>query len=190
MMDQSAISLKLLLVGEGNVGKTSLLVRFAEDQFCDSYPDFESKMRLVDVGGRAIKIVITDTAGQENFRTLTGGMYHSVSGVFCVYDITNKESFDKLGTWVTGTRKYVPGKDVIVSVIGNKTDLESERVVSTAEGQKFATDHEMDFYETSALSGENVMQAFEHLIEAIMDVRSGGSGRSKNKDGNGCCLLM
>jgi len=189
-MDQSAISLKLLLVGEGNVGKTSILVRFAEDQFADSYPDFESKLRLVEIGGRPIKVVITDTAGQENFRTLTGGMYHSVSGVFCVYDITCRESFDKLGTWVKGTRKYVPGKDVIVSIIGNKIDLASERVVTTAEGQKFAQDNEMEFYETSALTGENVMSAFEHLIEGIMDVRSGGSGRSKNSGGNGCCLLM
>jgi len=189
-MDQSAISLKLLLVGEGNVGKTSLLVRFAEDQFADSYQDFESKMRLLEIGGRPIKVVITDTAGQENFRTLTGGMYHSVSGVFCVYDITCKESFEKLGTWIKGTRKYVPGKDVIVSIIGNKTDLENERVVTTAEGQKFAADNEMEFYETSALTGENVMYAFEHLIEGIMNVRSGGSSKAKGKSGNGCCLLM
>jgi len=189
-MDQSAISLKLLLVGEGNVGKTSLLVRFAEDQFADSYADFESKVRLVEIGGRTVKVVITDTAGQENFRTLTGGMYHSVSGVFCVYDITNQESFDKLDTWVKGTRRYVPGNDVIVSVIGNKTDLASERVISTAQGQKFASDNGMEFYETSALSGENVMSAFEHLIEGIMDVRSGNRGRSSDGGSRGCCLLM
>jgi len=189
-MDQSAISLKLLLVGEGNVGKTSLLVRFAEDQFSDSYTDFESKMRLLEIGGRPIKVVITDTAGQENFRTLTGGMYHSVSGVFCVYDITCQESFNKLGTWVTGTRRYVPGKDVIVSIIGNKIDLASERVISTAQGQKFATDNEMDFYETSALTGENVMHAFEKLIESIMDARAGGRGRSKKNGDSSCCSLM
>jgi len=189
-MDQSAISLKLILVGEGNVGKTSLLERFAEDQFADSYPDFENKMRLIEIGGRAIKIVITDTAGQENFRTLTGGMYHGVCGVFCVFDITNKESFDKLDSWVKGTRRYVPGEDVIVSIIGNKTDLASQRVISTADGQKFATDHQMDYYETSALTGENVMSAFEHLIENILDVRNGGSGRSNKGDGNGCCLIM
>jgi len=182
--------LKLLLVGEGNVGKTSLLVRFIEDQFADTYSDFESKFRLIEIGGRTIKVVITDTAGQENFRTLTGGMYHGVSGVFCVYDITNKESFDKLDTWVKGTRKYVPAEDVIVSIIGNKIDLSSGRVVSTAEGQKFASDNGMHFYETSALNGENVMNAFEHLLEEIMDVRNGGGRRSKKSGDSGCCLLL
>ena len=88
-----------------------------------------------------------------------------------------------------GTRKYVPAEDVIVSIIGNKIDLSSERVVSTAEGQKFASDNNMHFYETSALNGENVMNAFEHLLEEIMDVRNGGP-RSKKSGGNGCCLLM
>ena len=101
-----------------------------------------------------------------------------------------QESFDKLDTWVKGTRRYVPGKDVIVSIIGNKIDLASERVISTAQGQKFATDNEMDFYETSALTGENVMHAFEQLIESIMDARAGGRGRSKNNGDSSCCSLM
>ena len=101
-----------------------------------------------------------------------------------------QESFEKLDSWVKGTRKYVPGKDVIVSIIGNKTDLASERVITTQQGQKFATDNEMDFYETSALTGENVMHAFEQLIESILDARSGGRGRSKKQGSSGCCLLM
>lgn len=124
----------------------------------------------------------------HSFRTLTGGMYHSVSGVFCVYDITCQESFDKLGTWIQGTQRYMPGEGVVVSIIGNKTDLAAQRVVSTAQGQKFATDNHMHFYETSALTGENVMHAFEHLIEDILDARDGNKGQDNS--GGGCCTLL
>ena len=125
---------------------------------------------------------------QHSFRTLTGGMYHGVSGVFCVYDITCQESFDKLGTWVQGTQRYMPGSQVVVSIVGNKTDLAVQRVVSTAQGKQFATDNKMQFYETSALTGENVMHAFEQLIEDILKARNGDSGHSK--EGKGCCTLL
>lgn len=117
-------------------------------------------------------------------------MYHSVSGVFCVYDVTCQESFDKLDTWVQGTQRYMPGEGVVVSIIGNKTDLAAQRVVSTAQGQKFADDHKMRFYETSALTGENVMHAFEQLVEDILDVRYGKENKKGPKPPCPCCTLL
>ena len=114
-------------------------------------------------------------------------MYHSVSGVFCVYDVTCQESFDKLDTWVQGTQRYMPKEGVVVSIIGNKTDLAAQRVVSTAQGQKFAEDHKMRFNETSALTGENVMHAFEQLVEDILDVRG---GKTDDPEPCRCCTLL
>ena len=122
----------------------------------------------------------------HSFRTLTGGMYHSVSGVFCVYDITCQESFDKLGTWIQGTQRYMPGEGVVVSIIGNKTDLAAQRVVSTAQGQKFATDNHMHFYETSALTGENVRAAFTDAIMSFIEGPNDNGDTPKDRKHHGC----
>ena len=116
-------------------------------------------------------------------------MYHGVSGVFCVYDITNKESFTKLESWIKGTRRYAPGEEVVVSIVGNKTDLSTQRVVTEAQGQKFASDNGLRYYETSALTGDNVMQAFEQLISDILNAHNNSRKRQSGGGGCGCTLL-
>jgi len=184
------VNVKMILVGEGDVGKTSLLVRYADNQFSDSFPDFESKTRIIEMDGVTVKVLLTDTAGQENFRTLTGGMYQGVSGLFVVYDITKPETFEKLDEWTSGSRCYLPARGVHYCILGNKKDLEAERKVSTEDGQKFAQANNAHFFETSALDGTGVDEAFTALLTDIVAEKTGKNTQKKDKASSGCCEVM
>lgn len=123
------------------------------------------------VSGKVVKATIWDTAGQERFRTLTSSYYRGAHGVVLVYDVTRPETFAHLSQWLSEIEMYSPsgGKAVVKLLVGNKTDLESDRVVSTAEGEAWARAKGMLFIESSAKSGEAVRSVFEEAVAKVLE---------------------
>jgi small GTP-binding protein len=157
------LSFKFVLVGESGVGKTAMCKQFCEHSFTpNSAPTvgLEFGTRIVQVETVRIKLHIWDTAGQERFHSITRSYFRASAGVIFVYDVTKRESFGKIGDWVDTAGQLAPPTAVKV-LVGNKTDLASNnRAVSQAEAQDFAAQHDLSFFETSALSGDRLDDTF------------------------------
>jgi small GTP-binding protein len=165
------LSFKFVLVGESGVGKTAICKRFCDNTFVDNGTPtigLEFGARIVQVNDTRIKLQIWDTAGQERFHSITRSYFRASAAVILVYDVTKRESFGKLGVWVENAMQLSPPTAVKV-LIGNKTDLPAQRTVSTAEAQDFADQNSLRFFETSALSGDRLEDAF---LETAQDVHA------------------
>ncbi len=161
--------IKLVIVGDSSVGKTNLLLRYADDKFdANQKPtigmDFLS--RDIVIGKHSVKVQFWDTAGQEKYKAIASSYYKVASGVLLVYDISRRETFQKLDSWYNEIMNFT-NKGMKIMLIGNKMDLETERQVSADEGRMFAEKKGMFFWETSAKVNidRRVHQAFESLIQ-------------------------
>eukprot|EP01119_Soliformovum_irregulare_P005071 TRINITY_DN1644_c0_g1_i1.p1 TRINITY_DN1644_c0_g1~~TRINITY_DN1644_c0_g1_i1.p1 ORF type:complete len:136 (+),score=38.41 TRINITY_DN1644_c0_g1_i1:316-723(+) len=114
---------------------------------------------MINIEGSQIKLQIWDTAGQEKFRSITRSYYRGTTGAILVYDITRRETFDRLSEWLEDCRKYA-NENIVIMLIGNKCDLQEKRQISREEGEKFAKDNGLFFLEASARTDENVDEAF------------------------------
>mmetsp|Transcript_4676 Transcript_4676/g.6916 ORF Transcript_4676/g.6916 Transcript_4676/m.6916 type:complete len:219 (+) Transcript_4676:118-774(+) len=161
---------KLVFLGDQSVGKTSLIKRFMYDSFDTSYKatvglDFLSKTMYLD--NRTIRLQLWDTAGQERFRSIIPSYIRNASVAIVVYDITDRKSFLSAPKWLDDVKKD-RGNDVLIMLVGNKTDLaEEQRMVSTEEGQQFAKEWNVMFIETSAKMGYNVKALFSRIAESL-----------------------
>ncbi|KAI8143901.1 small GTPase superfamily [Fennellomyces sp. T-0311] len=170
-------TLKLLLIGNSSVGKSSLLLRFTDDTFLPQDEvsatigvDFKVAMKTIE--GRTYKLTIWDTAGQERFRTLTSSYYRGAQGVILVYDVSSRESFEALNTWWNEVNTYCSSPDVVKMIVGNKVDKESSRAVTTKEGAEMARKLQTLFIECSAKTNAGVQEAFEELVTKIIETPS------------------
>jgi len=177
-MEDSADPLKILLVGDAAVGKTCLLNRIYGDDFAETNEDWELKRTQLTSGNITRQVILTDTAGQERFRQLTSMSFKNVDIVFIVYAIDDKESFDHVEKWVGEVNRYVTNKAIPRVLVGNKVDLDS-RVVSTEQGQAYASAHTMQFLETSAKTKQNVDEMVRIALTPPAPAKS-----------SGCCLLQ
>ncbi|KAI1789880.1 ras-domain-containing protein [Ganoderma leucocontextum] len=167
------VNVKLLLIGNSSVGKSSLLLRFSDEQWL---PEDESsatigvdfRVHKMDVKGKKVKLSIWDTAGQERFRTITSSYYRGAQGIILVYDVANRESFDALPKWFAELETYVSSA-VVKIIVGNKVDKEYSRQVPASEGQAFATRMNALFVEASAKTAVGVQEAFRDVVERIID---------------------
>ncbi|KAJ7002522.1 hypothetical protein NC653_007877 [Populus alba x Populus x berolinensis] len=153
---------KLLLIGDSSVGKSCLLLRFADDSYVDSYIStigVDFKIRTVEQDGKTIKLQIWDTAGQERFRTITSSYYRGAHGIIIVYDVTEMESFNNVKQWLHEIDRYA-NDSVCKLLVGNKCDLVENKVVDTQTAKAFADELGIPFLETSAKDSINVEQAF------------------------------
>ncbi|KAG6780137.1 hypothetical protein POTOM_012991 [Populus tomentosa] len=153
---------KLLLIGDSSVGKSCLLLRFADDSYVDSYIStigVDFKIRTVEQDGKTIKLQIWDTAGQERFRTITSSYYRGAHGIIIVYDVTEMESFNNVKQWLNEIDRYA-NDSVCKLLVGNKCDLVENKVVDTQTAKAFADELGIPFLETSAKDSINVEQAF------------------------------
>lgn len=165
---------KLVFLGEQAVGKTSIITRFMYDTFDNNYQatigiDFLSKtLHLED---RTVRLQLWDTAGQERFRSLIPSYIRDSSAAIVVYDITNRTSFLNTTRWIDDVRAE-RGNDVIIALVGNKTDLTEKRQVSHDEGEQKAQEHDIMFIETSAKGGFNIKPLFRKLASALPGLES------------------
>ncbi|KDE07987.1 hypothetical protein MVLG_01692 [Microbotryum lychnidis-dioicae p1A1 Lamole] len=160
---------KLVFLGEQSVGKTSLITRFMYDTFDNTYQatigiDFLSKTMYLE--DRTVRLQLWDTAGQERFRSLIPSYIRDSSVAVVVYDITNRTSFTNTNNWVDDVRTE-RGNDVIIVLVGNKTDLNDKRQVTTEEAEIKSKELNVMFIETSAKAGHNVKPLFRKIAQAL-----------------------
>ncbi|CAK88667.1 unnamed protein product (macronuclear) [Paramecium tetraurelia] len=162
---------KLVIIGNSGVGKSSLLLRFADDQFSESYlttigVDF--RFRTLPIDGKNVKLQIWDTAGQERFRTITSAYYKGADGIVMVYDVTQGQSFDDIDKfWLHEVESYGE-KNVQLLIIGNKNDLDEQKQVETSKAEEYCKSHNMLFMECSAKTADHVNNAFLELSRKLM----------------------
>ncbi|XP_026874372.1 ras-related protein Rab-41 isoform X3 [Electrophorus electricus] len=160
---------KLVFLGEQSVGKTSLITRFMYDSFDNTYQatigiDFLSKTMYLE--DRTIRLQLWDTAGQERFRSLIPSYIRDSAAAVVVYDIANLNSFQQTSKWIDDVRTE-RGSDVIIMLVGNKTDLADKRQVSVEAAERKARDLNVMYIETSAKAGYNVKQLFRRVAAAL-----------------------
>lgn len=191
---------KLLLIGDSGVGKTCLIIRFAEDNFNSTYIStigIDFKVKTIEVDGKKVKLQVWDTAGQERFKTITTAYYRGAMGIILVYDITDDKSFENIQNWMKSIKENASA-GVSRMLLGNKCDIEAKRKVTKETGEKLAKDHGIRFFETSAKSSINVEESFLALARDILQKSSkkpGPAGRevkitsSTEKKSSKCVLL-
>jgi Ras-related protein Rab-6A len=166
MTEEDVQHFKIIFLGDQYVGKSSILNRFYQGKFEEDYQatiglDFHSKN--VNINGSPVRLLLYDTAGQEKFKSLIPMYIRDANIILVVYDITSKDSFTHTEHWVNET-KDLKREDAIFVLIGNKLDLESNRIVSTKEAEDYATEKGFLFFEVSAKTGVNVDELFENRI--------------------------
>lgn len=166
----SDYKIQLIIVGDAEVGKTSILLQYTKAFFtnqqlstigCDYYTKNEK------VGNNNIKVKIWDTAGQERYRSLTQNFYRNADGVLIVYDVTDRETFDRVKEWIYSIYQTKSRKKIKLALIGNKIDINA-RQVTTDEGKKLAEHYDIPFFETSAKSNIAISDSFKKLIDVIL----------------------
>jgi len=177
---------KHIIIGDTGVGKSCLLLQFTDKRFQpvhDLTIGVEFGARMITIDGKQIKLQIWDTAGQEAFRSITRSYYRGAAGALLVYDITRRDTFNHLTTWLEDARQH-SNSNMVIMLIGNKSDLESRREVKKEEGEAFAREHGLVFMETSAKTAANVEEAFintareiyEKIQEGVFDINNEANG--------------
>jgi len=161
--------LKYIIIGDPSVGKSNILLKYAHNKFTNEYQatigvEFGAKNLTLD--GKIFRIQIWDTAGQENFRSITRAYYKNSVCAIVTYDITNRNSFENVQDWIDEVKSQTP-KEILLVLVGNKIDLENERVVSFDEGKKLSKNNDMLFFETSAKNGNGINDVFLNSCREI-----------------------
>ena len=195
------LKFKMIVLGESRVGKTSLIKRYTKDQFGGVYLttvgiDFQDK--FIEIEDKKVKLQVWDTAGQERFRNVAKNYFQSTQGFLLVFDITDKESFQKLNDfWIGQLKMNAPEKAKSV-LVGNKSDLAGQRQVSIEDAEEFAKNNNLKYYEVSAKDGTKVVELFFYLANEIYQSHTYEEinenktitlkkEKSKKKDKKKCC---
>jgi len=166
---RSQYVLKVVVVGDGAVGKTSLIIRYTEGHFRESYIVTIGSgfaVKALNLGGTLVKLQLWDLAGQPHFSSVRPVFYRGSVGAILVYDVTRRETFENIPGWFREVTQ-VTG-DLTSVLLANKVDLADQRVVSTEEGLAFAQKQGWSYFETSAKDGRGVNEAFRHIAEEVV----------------------
>ena len=173
---------KVLLLGNSDVGKSSLLLRYVDSVWNDAFVPtigVDFKVKTLTINEKKVKMQIWDTAGQERFRTVVSTYFRGAHGILLLYDVTNRDSFKNLESWLIEIEKNAKEK-VLKILIGNKCDLGEDREITIEEGKAFALRNGMEFMETSAKMNTNVTEAFETLGKLMIEFNSKSNNLTQN----------
>ncbi|KAJ6513837.1 ras family-domain-containing protein [Mycena polygramma] len=173
---------KVVLIGDSGVGKSNLLSRFTRNEFnleSKSTIGVEFATRSIDVDGKTVKAQIWDTAGQERYRAITSAYYRGAVGALLVYDIAKHASYVNVTRWLKELRDHADS-NIVIMLVGNKSDLKHLRAVPTDEAKAFSTENGLSFIETSALDASNVEGAFQTILTDIYRIVSSKSLEQSN----------
>ena len=170
MSSESSKTFKILTIGESGVGKTCILRRFVENKFLKNHLatiGIDFKTKTLNINNQEIKLKIWDTAGEERFRNITTQYYKGADGIVLIYDVTDDASYEKIRDWMEQILANTKREDIGLVLLGNKCDMEP-RAVSEEQGNKLAEELNVNYFETSALNGNGINEAFESLTKDIM----------------------
>lgn len=163
---------KIVVIGDHNCGKSCILLRFAENTFRDDHVTtlgVDFKLKTIKQDRDRIRLELWDTAGMERYRTIYNSYYHSAHGVMCVFDMTDKRSFENIKNyWLQEVRRHAP-QNAVLMIVANKADLVDQRSVDFAEAEKFASELGISLYEVSAKTGINCEEAFLEMAAAMRE---------------------
>ena len=198
MTTEPSVTFKILTIGESGVGKTCILRRFVENKFLKNHLatiGIDFKTKTLTINNQEIKLKIWDTAGQERFRNITTQYYKGADGIVLVYDVTDEASYEKIKDWMDQILSNTQKEDIGLVLLGNKCDMEP-RNVTEEQGNKMAEELKISYFETSALTGQGIKEAFEQLTRDIMKKKGVGNDNGENidlkkkkkkKKGGDCC---
>jgi Ras-related protein Rab-1A len=172
MTDSYDYLIKCLIIGDSGTGKSSLMVRFADEIFNSKYIStigVDFKIKTIQYSNKNIKFQIWDTAGQERFRNITSSYYRGAHAIIVCYDITDKQTFNNIIKWLEEIEKYTNSKPLLI-LCGTKLDLEKYREITYEEGDNFAKSNNMLFFETSSKLNSNIYQIFEDIAKHITSI--------------------
>ena len=182
--NQNKVDIKIITLGDSHVGKSSLIVKYIENKFSNTYMStigFDLKHKQINLkDGTEAKIMIYDTAGQERFKSLAANYIKKANGILLVYDIADHSTFENIGMWMESITEEKGDKLPIV-LVGNKADLEDERQVLYKEGKDLAENKGFHFYETSCKNGTNVTECFLDLAELVYEKSGKKLSQNSNK---------
>ncbi|VUC24350.1 unnamed protein product [Clonostachys rosea] len=164
----------VVLIGDSGVGKSNLLSRFTRNEFnidSKSTIGVEFATRSIQVDSKTIKAQIWDTAGQERYRAITSAYYRGAVGALLVYDISKHQTYENVTRWLKELRDHADA-NIVIMLVGNKSDLRHLRAVPTEEAKAFASENHLSFIETSALDASNVELAFQNILTEIYRIVS------------------
>lgn len=179
-----------------------MLMRYVDNTFTNNFFNtigVDFKMKSIYLDKKALRLQIWDTAGQERFQTITCNYYHGAQGIFVVYDITDRESFNSVKMWMGEIKKYAQ-PNVIKILVGNKNDMEEKREISFEEGKEMADSYNIDFFETSAKETYQIDKSFNEISKLIVDkmnkapqviedenLHISGVNNKRKSENKGCC---
>jgi Ras-related protein Rab-1A len=163
---------KLLIIGDSGVGKSCILLRFADNNFIDSYIStigVDFKIKTIQINGKTIKLQIWDTAGQERFRTITSSYYRGANGIICVYDVTDKETFSNIKKeWLPQIERYAP-EQVKTIVVGTKTDMTTKIEIQHTDATEYFNSLNVKNYRVSAKNGQGIDEMFNDFAQDLLN---------------------
>ena len=174
-MNKNVLNFKLILIGDTSVGKTSLMYKYTKNEFPEQFQStigIDTIFKNITYKGFKINVRIYDTAGQEKYRSIIKNYFKGSNGVFVFFDLTNKNSFDILKSWIKDIDENIDNKDYKFLILGNKNDLINIHQVSDNDIAQFEKNNGFKIIKTSARTGDGVKEAFEQMFDQIMDNKS------------------
>ncbi|XP_005099164.1 dnaJ homolog subfamily C member 27 [Aplysia californica] len=171
--------IKLVGIGNANVGKTCLIKHFCESKFNSGYQPtvgVDYGFKVQELQGVDLRVHLWDLSGSSEYFDVRNELYSGTDAIFLVYDVTNMASFESLDQWIREVKRYANG-DPEIFIVGNKIDLKQKRAVTSTEGKKYAQANKFKYAETSAANGDGVLTMFDTMLQTVCDKQVGGAKR-------------